>query len=129
MHRVNFHVHNMLENGQITEDTYKYLTTDIEQTQLFYALPKTHKGLDSPSGRPKLSGSGGPTEKISQFVDHFIKPLVPLTKSYIRDSTHMINILKDIRNLPSDTVLVLCALDASSPYANISHSEGIQASS
>ena len=40
-----------------------------------------------------VSGSGGPTEKNSQLVDHFIRPLVPLSKSYIRDSVHLINIL------------------------------------
>ena len=28
--------------------------------------------MNNPPGRPIVSGSGGPTEKISQFVDHFI---------------------------------------------------------
>ena len=37
----------------------------------------------------------------------------------------MINILKDIRNLTSDTVP--CTLDVSSFYTNIAHFEGIQA--
>ena len=35
--------------------------------------------------RPIVSGSGGPTEKNSQLVGHFIWPLVPLLQSYIRD--------------------------------------------
>ena len=95
IHRVNLFVNNMLQRGQITEKTSTYLTTDIDRTQQFYLLPKIYKDINNPPGRPIVSGSGGPTEKISQFVDHFIGPLVPLSRSYIRDSTHMINILQD----------------------------------
>ena len=77
----------------------------------------------SPPGRPIVSGSGGPTEEISQFVDNFIGPLVPLSESYIRDSTHMINILNRF-NMLSD--MILCTLDITSLYTNILHNEGIQ---
>ena len=94
IHRVNLFVNNMLQRGQITQNTSTYLTTDIDRTQQFYLLPKIHKDINNPPGRPIVSGSRGHTEKISQFVDHFIGPLVPLSRSYIRDSTHMINILK-----------------------------------
>ena len=44
---VYLHVHNMLEKGKITEDTCRYLTTDIDRTQLFYMLPTIHKGLNN----------------------------------------------------------------------------------
>ena len=101
IHRVNLFVNNMLQRGQITQNTSTYLTTDIDRTQQFYLLPKIHKDMNNPPGRPTVSGSGGPTEKISQFVDHFIEPLVPLSRSYIRDSTHMINILKDFQIIPN----------------------------
>ena len=40
IHRVNPHLHNILEKGQITEYTLKYLITDIFRTQLFYMYPK-----------------------------------------------------------------------------------------
>ena len=70
-----------------------------------------------------VSGSGGPTEKISQLVDHFIGQIVPLSKSYVRDSTHLINILKDFNIQPG---ILLCTLDVTSLYTNIPHSEGIQ---
>ena len=75
-------------------NTFNYLTTDNDRTQQFYLLPKIHKDTLNPPGRPIVSGSGGPTEKISQLVDHFIGKIVPLSKSYVRDSTHLINILK-----------------------------------
>ena len=80
--------------------------------------------MNNPPGRPIVSGSGGPTGKIPQFVDHFIGPLVPLSRSYIRDSTHMINILQDHKPIPN---MLLCTLDITSLYTNIPHYEGVQA--
>ena len=124
IHRVNLHVNNTLQRGQISQNTSKYLTTDIDRTQQFYLLPKIHKDINKWPGRPIVSSSGGPTEKISQFVDHFIGPLVPLSESYIRDSTHMINILNNL-NISPDTLF--CTLDITSLYTNIPHKEGTQA--
>ena len=121
--RVNLYVNNMFQRGQISQNTSNYLTTDIDRTQQFYLLPKIHKNINNPPSRPIVSGSGGPTEKISQFVDHFIRPLVPLSESYIRDSTHMINILNKFNMLPD---MILCTLDITSLHTNIPHNEGIQ---
>ena len=77
----------------------------------------------NPLGGPIVSGSGGPTEKISQLVDHFIGQIVTLSQSYIRDSTHLINILNRFTVQPG---MLLCNLDITSLYTNIPHNEGIQ---
>ena len=124
IHRVNLYVNNMSQRGQISQNTSKYLTTDIYRTQQFYLLPNIHKDINNPPGRPIVSGSRGSTEKISQFVHHFIGPLVPLSESYIRDSTHMINILNNLNTSPD---MLLCTLDITSLYTNITHNEGTQA--
>ena len=108
----------MLERGQISQNTCNYLTTDIDRTQQFYPLPKIHKDPLNPPGRPIASGSGGPTEKISQLVDQFIGPLVPLSQSYIRESTHLINILNEFIVQPG---MLLCTLDITSLNTNIPH--------
>ena len=71
IHRVNFHAYDMSHKVQISQSTCSYLTTDIDSTQQFYLLPKIHK--NGPE-RPIVSDNGGPTERISQFVDHFIGP-------------------------------------------------------
>ena len=63
IHRVNLYVNNMLQRGQISQNTSKYLTTDIDRTQQFYLLPKIHKDIQNPPGRPIASGSGGPQRK------------------------------------------------------------------
>ena len=61
-----------------------------------------------------------PSERISQFVDHFIQPLVQKLPSCLRDST----ILKDLR-LPNTAILA--SLDITSLYTNIPNDEGITA--
>ena len=64
-----------------------------------------------------------PTTKISQFVDHFIAPLVPLRKYYIRDSNDMINIFNGMVELPPQTIF--STLDVNNFYTNIPHKEQI----
>ena len=90
----------------------------------FTFLPKIHKDSSNPPGRPIASGSAGPTERVSQLVDHVIGNLVPKSQSYIRDSTHLINILNEISLQPD---MLLCTLDITSLYTNIPHNEGIEA--
>ena len=124
INRVNLHVHNMLQRGQITQRTCNYLTTNIDRTQQLYLLPKIHKDSLNPPGRPIVSDSGGPTERTSKLVDHFIGNLVPTSQSYIRDSTHLINILNEISLQPG---MLLCTLDITSLYTNIPHNEGTEA--
>ena len=77
----------------------------------------------NPPGRPLVSGSGGPTEKNSQLVNHFIGQIVPSSQSYMRDSTHLMNILNGFTVQP---VMLLCTLDIRSLYSNIPHNEGVQ---
>ena len=57
-------------------------------------------------------------------MDHFIQPLVQKLPSYLRDSTHLINILRDLR-LPENAISA--SLDVTSLYTNIPNHEGIQA--
>ena len=103
--------------------TCSNLTTDIDRTEQFYISPKIHKKPKNLPGGPIASCSGGPMIKISQFVDHFLVPLVPLTQSYIRHSTHLINTLYELSVQPG---ILLCFLDVTSLYTNIPHNEGIE---
>ena len=43
IHRVNLHIRDMLQKGQISQNACNYWTTDIDRTQQFYLLPKIHK--------------------------------------------------------------------------------------
>ena len=86
----------------------------------FYILLKIHK-TENP-GRPIGSSNSHPTERISQFVDRHINPLVSTLDSHIKDTTDFLNKLSNLGNLPDDAILV--TLDVSSLYTNTPHNQG-----
>ena len=52
----------------------------------FYTLTKIHKKAQV--GRPIVSGSSGPTERISSFVDSLLQSIA--IESYLKDTTDFI---------------------------------------
>ena len=85
-------------------------------------LTKTHK-LGNP-GRLIVPSCGAPTEGISCSIDHHISPSLRKIPSYIKDLTDFLLKLKDITNLPLQTILV--TLDLKPLHTNIPHNEGIE---
>ena len=77
----------MHSHREIDRSCHLYLTYTPIRTAQFYMLPKIHKNLNNPPGRPIVSGNGCPTERISQFVDFFLQPGVKGIRSYIKDTT------------------------------------------
>ena len=45
-------------------------------------------------------------ERVSEFVDFHIKPLVPEIPSYIKDIKHFLQVLRDLGRLPKGAILV-----------------------
>ena len=115
----------MFQNGEIDKSTQTYLSDVTCRTSEFYMLPKIHKSQTPVPGRPIISANGAPTEKISQFVDHFLNPPTKLLKSFVKDTTHFIQILETLGKLPPNCILA--TLDVSSLYTNIPNDEGIEA--
>ena len=89
----------------------------------FYILPYIHKKGNP--GRPIVSSNSHLTERISQFVDYHINPLVPTLESHIKDTTDILNKPSNLGNLPSNAILV--TLDVSSLYTNTPHNQGFDA--
>ena len=115
----------MTARGEITKSVEQYLTLDTARTPEFDMLPKIHKGIIPPPGRPIISANNSPTERISAFVDHFIRPIVAEGKSYVKDTTDFINKLQKIRDINENSLLV--SLDVSSFYTNIPNDIGTEA--
>ena len=118
-------IKNMEEDKEIDLKCHDYLMASKCRTSLFYMLPKIHKRLKDPPGRPIVSGNGCPTEKISQLVDHFLQPHVKQLPSYIKDTTHFLQKLQTLGSLPEGSLLV--TLDVASLYTNIPNNECLEA--
>ena len=113
------------QNGEIHESVKDFLTDNVCKTPSLYLLPKIHKGIVPPPGRPVVSGNGGPTEKISKFVDHFLNPTVKESKSYVKDTTHFLSILEELGEIPDSSLLV--TLDVAALYPSIPIDLGMEA--
>ena len=72
--RVTVYIERMFNDGYIDEKTKKYLVQTNVTPGRFYILPKIHK--TGYPGRSIVSSNSHPTERISQFVDYYINPLV-----------------------------------------------------
>ena len=88
--KLNIHINHLIDQAWrlniIDESTYSNLQTKNPRIPTFFLLPKIHK-KDNP-GRPIVNGIGSVTEKISAYVDTFLRKCTPRIPSYIRDTTH-----------------------------------------
>ena len=122
--KVNARIKESYQKGNIDKDTQQYLlASGEERAGRFYLLPKIHKA--GCPGRPVISGCNTPTEKISKFVDHHLRPLVLNIESYIKDTNDFLRKLKNIGTLPDGAIL--CTIDVVGLYPHIPHDEGLQA--
>ena len=62
----------------------------------FYLLPKIHKRLENVPGRPVISNCGVATEKISEFVDFHLQPIVAFNKN------NLLHLIKDTNDFCED---------------------------
>ncbi|KAL8581298.1 hypothetical protein ACOMHN_028324 [Nucella lapillus] len=126
-HKSNQIVNRLLKDGYIDENTHRWATVEPIQTRCheFYLLPKIHKTLDSPPGRPIVSGVNGPTEKLSRLVDDWLQDYVHSLPSYIQDTTDMLSTLQlwNIKFGPFDDKTRLVTIDVVGLYSNIPHED------
>ena len=106
----------------VDEDTAEGLKVVNPNAGNIYMLPKIHKDPKSrnPPPRPICNSKNTPTEKISQWVDEQLQPLVKELPSYLQDDSDFlrkINELNQQEKLPPGTLLV--TLDIKSLYTNI----------
>ena len=122
--KVNDRVKRLHDERHINDSTLDYLLINSDaRAGKFYLLPKIHK--KGCPGRPVMSGCNTPTEKLSEFVNAQLKPLVPRIASYVQDSNDMLRKLKDMERLPENAILV--TIDVVVLHPHIPHEEGLQA--
>ena len=65
-----------------------------------------------------------PTEKISEFLDHHLKPLMKQRESYIKDTGDFLEKLKRVEGIPKGAILVTA--DVVGLYPSILHDGGLE---
>uniref|UniRef100_A0A8C5WLI7 Reverse transcriptase domain-containing protein n=1 Tax=Leptobrachium leishanense TaxID=445787 RepID=A0A8C5WLI7_9ANUR len=121
---INGVVSTALDERIISEKIAKFLCNKTPTIPVFYTLPKVHKGIFPPPGRPIVAGTDSIFQPLAIFVDKFLQPLVPQARSFIRDTKDFLLKLRDL-SLPAD--VILATLDINSLYTSIPHNEGIVA--
>ena len=91
----------------------------------FHLLPKIHKTLTNPPGRPIVSCVNGPTESLSKLVDHWLQGHVASLSSHVKDTTHMLRTLQQWNHDygPFRDGVRLVTIDVIGLYTNIPHQD------
>ena len=124
-------LYDLLQKKMITEKQFQFLKPPNEpRPRIFYMLPKIHKPLEKwpasnmPQGRPIISDCSSESYAVSEYIDHFLKPLACKHKSYLKDTTDFLNKLKNVK---IDENSLIVTLDVESMYTNIDHESGLAA--
>ena len=100
---------NILDQGYLTPE-------QNPRIPIFYLLPKIHK--PNTPGRPIISGCGSPTDRLSAFVDFYLRPIVESLPSYIKDTNNVLNKMFEIPTTITPSTS-LATIDVKSLYTNI----------
>ena len=101
------------------------LIVEHPRTSKFYLLPKIHKPGNP--GRPIVSACSCPTEPLALYLDHITAPFVRSLDSYVKDTTHMLNILDSFRFRDVDGQRLVFTMDIKSLYTVIPNNGGLRA--
>ena len=88
-----------------------------------YFLPKIHKITPADRisvGRNIVSNCGGPCEKIGEFIDFFLVPLVQNQYTYLRDTKDVIRKIEQLK-IPKHCLLV--TIDCIGMFTNVLQKE------
>jgi hypothetical protein len=101
--------------GSFEEDVFNRLyRPKIVQPPKLYGLPKVHKA--NVPLRPIVSQIASPTYDLAKHVASVLQPLVGGTSSFVKDSRHFVDILKDITLEPDD---IMVSFDVESLFTNV----------
>ncbi|CAJ0964858.1 unnamed protein product [Ranitomeya imitator] len=113
------------ELGIIDSKLGDFLINRHPVTPFFYTLPKVHKNLWKPPGRPIVASINSLLSPLAITLEKILSPIVPNMKSFLKDTAHFLRLLRDLGPLPPQSVLV--TMDVTSLYTSIGHQQGIEA--
>ncbi|CAJ0965859.1 unnamed protein product [Ranitomeya imitator] len=107
---VDFH----FQTGTIDSKMRDFLIKRDPITPIFYVLPKIHKRLVKPPGRPIVS-----------LTDSILTPLVKTTSSFLLDTNDFIQVIRSLGPISPSSLLI--TWDVNSLYTSIVHEKGLAA--
>lgn len=116
----------------LTPSQIKYLKPkEGARPRTFYILPKIHKQINKwpiencrPPGRPIVSDIDSDSYRYSELIDDFLRPFADIHPSYIKDTNHFLDQLRDLK-IEKNALLV--TFDVESLYTNIQPDKGLLA--
>jgi len=113
----------MYNEGFINRKQFLYLEAkETHKLRYFYLLPKVHKDREKwptpnmPEGRPIVADCGSESYRISEYIDHFLRPVSNSHESYLKDTFDFIH---KIRDKPIDKDWLMVTGDVSALYTNM----------
>ncbi|XP_075131691.1 olfactory receptor 4B13-like [Leptodactylus fuscus] len=90
--------------GIIREDQKDHLIIDHPVIPIFHGLPKVHKNISPPPLRPIIAGIHLLNERVSEWVDSLLQPLIQKIPGYLRDTKQ---VLKTFQNFKWESDLMV----------------------
>ena len=87
---------------QVREKNYFKFNFKSHNFRKLCPLPKVHEDLSDNPQHPDISNSGIPTEKVSDFLDHHLQPLMKQENLYIKDAGSFLKKLRAIAEVPKE---------------------------
>lgn len=91
---------------------------------VFHFLPKVHKGLNPLTGRPIVAGIDSLKERLGQWIEQQLQPLVVELPRFPKDTKQLLN---KLQNFEWKQGYKWTTCDFSSLYSSIPHALGLQA--
>ena len=110
----------MIGDGNLPETAISLLV-DKPKCSNFYVLPKIHK--QGNPGRPVISSCFCPTNVISNYLSETLKPIVTSLPSFVKDTNHALNLVKDFKFEGENKLLF--TMDIKGLYTNIPNEYGL----
>ncbi|CAJ0940256.1 unnamed protein product [Ranitomeya imitator] len=117
-------LHLNTDRGVLDQKTCDFLLNSNPITPVFYTLPKVHKNLENPPGRPIVASTDSILSPMARYIERILTPLIKRSKSFLLDTGSFLHLIREIKTIPTDAFLL--TLDVRGLYTSIPHEEGIQ---
>ncbi|CAJ0925197.1 unnamed protein product [Ranitomeya imitator] len=121
--RIRNKIAGILEEALLTQiidkKTKDFLTNEFPIIPVFYVLPKIHKNLEKPPGRPIVASTDSILSPLSILLEKVLTPLIKRTPAFLLNTGAFLEIIHGLGKLPEGTLLV--TLDINNLYTSIQH--------